>query len=244
MQMTDNSTRLDPFRVLEYPVAILCLNVTIFTILWKSVGLSWLPFGLADRFQEVFTGGYYGRDMQTNEWQYNLFFFVLYGLLGTAAQVASLRIASIRRTPGAQPGAWRYIFAIFHVLIAIYHVLFVFQFVKGKLLLDRMASWQMLASQALYVLELVMAVELLFVANSTFFRRKVCLDVVSACNLLPFLIYWGFAIAGFNNHSVTKAVEYFFFAIAPLTLLVVEWATWGLAKTSQPENARSTSVVD
>lgn len=224
-----HSSRFDPFRVFEYPAAILCLNVTIFTILWKSVGLSWMPFGLDERFQEVFTNGYYARDMQSNESQYNLFFFLLYGVIGTLAQLASLRIAVLRRT-NAAPGGWRYCFAVFHVLIAVYHVLFVFQFVKGKLLLDQMASWQVLASKTLYLLELVMAFELLFSKNSTFFRRKVCLDLVSACNLLPFLIYWGFAIAGFSSPSVTKLVEYSFFAILPLSLLVIEWTTWLASK--------------
>lgn len=223
---------LDPLRSLEYPVAILCLNVTIFTILWKSVGLSWMPFDLAEHFQAVFTEGYYARDMQRNESQYNLFFFFLYGVLGTAAQIASLRIAQIRRTLNAKPGVWRYPFAVFHVLIAVYHVLFVFQVVKGKLLLDQMAPWQMLASKVLYLLELAMAIELLFVSSSTFFRRKVCLDAVSACNLLPFLIYWGFAITGFNNPSTTRLVESFFFANAPLMLLCIEWTTWRIANSS------------
>ena len=218
---------LDPFRILEYPVAVFCLNITLFTILWKSIGLSWLPFQLDERFQEIFTEGYYARDLETRENEYRLLFLFLYGILGTTAQIASLFIARIRRNGGA-PGVHRYVFAGFHVLIAVYHVLFVFQIVQGKMILDGMASWQMFASKTLYLLELLMACELLFATRQTFFRRKVCLDLVSACNLIPFLIFWGFAAGGLKNHTLTKIVEYSFFAVMPLSILLIEWATWGL----------------
>ena len=217
--------RLDPFRILEYPAAIFCLNITIFTVLWKSVGLSWMPFGLADRFQEIFANGYYQRDMEHREEAYRLFFLLLYGVLGTAAQIASLKIASARRKGGV-PRVSRLLFGIFHLLIATYHVLFVFQVVQGKLILDGMAGWQLLASKTLYVLELVMAMELLLGSREQFFRRKVCLDVLSACNLVPFLVYWGFTIGDYREPHVTKTVEYTFFALLPLSLMLIEWATW------------------
>lgn len=216
----------DPFRRLEYPVAIFVINITLFTILWKTVGLSWLPFGLDESFNAVFTGGYYPRDMRRHESAYNLFFLFAYGVLGTAAQIASLRIAGKRRSSDPQPGHSRWVFAAFHVVIAVYHVLFVFQIIKGKMLLDGIAPWQMFATQALYVLELVMAIELLLASKASFFRRKVCMDVLSMCNLLPLVFFWGFATVGFNNANANKIVEILFFAFLPLLVLISEWVTW------------------
>jgi len=225
-QSSGSKRGFDPFRILEFPAAIFVINITLFTIIWKTVGVSWIPFGLGERFQEVFSAGYYPRDMQRNESAYNILFLLMYGVLGTAAQIASVRIAMLRRKPESDPGLWRWVFAIFHIAIATYHVLFVFQFVKGKMILDGMASWQMLATQALYVLELIMAIELIFVAKQTFFRRKVCLDIVSCCNLIPFLIFWAFAIGSIDEPTLTKLVGYSFFTVIPLALFIVEWATW------------------
>lgn len=226
---------LDPFRILEYPAALFVINITLFTIIWKTVGISWLPFGLGERFQEVFTGGYYPRDMERHESQYNMLFLMMYGVLGTAAQIASVRIAMLRRKANGDPGIWRWVFAVFHLTIACYHVLFVFQFVKGKMILDGVASWQMIATQVLYVLELLMAIELLFAAKETFFRRKVCLDVVSCCNLLPFLVFGAFAITSFSHPAATRLVGYAFFAIIPLALICIEWITWGSSRVSVRE---------
>ena len=98
---------VDPLRKFEYPAAILLINITVFVIVWKSIGLSWLPFGLEERFQAIFTEGYYPRDMDNREREYNALYFVLYGALGTAAQLASYKIANIRRTPGGEPGIYR-----------------------------------------------------------------------------------------------------------------------------------------
>ena len=229
---------LDPFRILEFPAAVFVINITLFTILWKTIGVSWLPLGLGERFQEIFANGYYPRDMERHEAGYNLLFLLMYGVLGTAAQVASIRIAMIRRTENRSPGGWRWVFAAFHIAIATYHVLFVFQFIQGKMILDGMASWQMVATQVLYLLEWVMAFELLFASEQTFFRRKVCLDVVSCCNLIPFLVFWGFAISQFNEPAVTKLVEYGFFTLIPLSLMAVEWVTWGVTGSFAVESSR------
>ncbi|MFK7819787.1 MAG: hypothetical protein AB8G99_13790 [Planctomycetaceae bacterium] len=231
----------DPFRPLEYLVAIFVINITLFTIIWKTVGLSWLPFGLAEAFQDVFTAGYYPRDTQRHELAYDIFFLITYGLLGTAAQFASLQIARNRRREPFEPGRSRWVFASFHIVIAAYHVLFVFQIVKGKMLLDNIPPWQMIATQVLYVLEFIMAVELLFLSNSTFFRRKVCLDLLSACNLLPLLFFWGFAIAGYNDPAANKLVGTLLFAILPLALMATEWGTWMASAQSDKTLAPSTA---
>lgn len=223
---------LDPFRVLEYPAAIFVINITLFTIIWKTIGVSWLPFSLGEHFQEVFTSKYYPRDMERNESQYNLMFLMMYGVMGTAAQIASIRIAMLRRKPNSAPGNWRWVFAIFHLSIACYHVLFVFQIARGKMILEGMPSWQMIATQVLYVLELLMAIELFFAERETFFRRKVCLDVVSCCNLLPLLLFWGFAITSFNSPAANKLVGYSLFCTIPLALVCIEWTTWGAVKLS------------
>ena len=168
--------------------------------------------------------GYYPRDMERNESQYNWFYFALYGILGTAAQVASIRLWWIRKNDG-EPGISRSVFSIFHLMIGIYHVLFVFQIVRGKMLLDGMSNIQMIATQALYVLALLMSIEMVTTNRSTFFRRKVCMDVVSACNMIPFLIYWCFSIVSFHNVVINTIIQAACFTVIPLTIMVAEWST-------------------
>ena len=216
----------DPFRFTELPAAWFLLSITVFTILWKSVGLAWLPFGLDERFMEVFTKGYYPRDMEVRENEYNLFFLLLYGCLGTAAQYASIKIAGMRALRTHRIGFQRHVFATFHLLIAVYHVLFVFRIVHGKMILDDILPAQMVLTRVFYLLELTMAVEL-FTANAkTFYRRKVCLDLVSGCNLIPLLIFWGFAVSGYQNPLATQLIGGAFFAVVPFSLMLTEWITW------------------
>ena len=228
-----DAREIDPLRAFEYPAAIFALNITCFVLIWKTIGLFWMPWGLEDRFFEVFTAGYYPRDMERHESAYNLFFLAVYGFLGTAAQVASIRLAQLRRAKSSSPGIYRYLFCGFHLLIAAYHVLFVFGYVQGKMILDGLPAWQMIATQVLYVMTLLMSIESLFVRPNVFFRRKVCLDVVSACNLLPFLIYWGFAICGFYSAAANKMVSYAFFLVIPLAVMWIEWVA-SIATDRQP----------
>lgn len=236
MPQSAEPRKLDPFRILELPAAVFVINITLFTILWKSIGISWLPLGLGEAFGDIFAEGYYARDMERNEAGYNLFFFFLYGILGTAAQVASIWIWWIRRKGSeSRLTISRWTFGLFHLAIATYHVLFVFQVVKGKMILDGMASWQMLATQVLYVATLLMSLELLFSNRETFFRRKVCMDVVSCCNLIPFLVFWIFALTSFKNPQLSKLVEHSCFTIIPLAVMAIEWGTFAgfrVSKTS------------
>lgn len=217
---------IDPLRKFEYPAALLLINITAFVIVWKSVGLDWLPLGLEERFQAIFTEGYYPRDMTNREREYNALYLLLYGVLGTAAQLSSYKIATLRRTPGGKPGISRYVFAAFHLSIAIYHVLFAFQILKGKLIIEGMPTWQLIASQILYLAELIMACELFSGTSQRFFRRKVCLDVLSVLNVVPLLIYWGFAIGQINSPLTNQLVAVAFFTILPLIIIVIEYATW------------------
>ncbi len=225
MPETREPKAIDPFKSLELPAAVFVLNITLFVIVWKTVGLSWLPFELDISFQEVFLNGYYPRDMERHESQYNWFYFALYGILGTAAQVASIRLWWIRKNDG-EPGISRSVFSIFHLMIGIYHVLFVFQIVRGKMLLDDMSSIQMIATQALYIFLLLMSVEIVLIENrNSFFRRKVCMDIVSACNMIPFLVYWFFSIVSYQNAVTISIVQSAFFTIIPLAIVITEWVT-------------------
>ena len=120
-------------------------------------------------------------------------------------------------------------------------MLFAFQVLKGKLILEGMPTWQLLASQALYLAELVMACELLTGSSERFFRRKVCLDVLSVLNVVPLLIYWGFAIGQFNSPITNQLVAVAFFTILPLVVIAIEYATWWYSLNAQPADFAASS---
>ena len=88
-----NSNKMIQTKKTETIVAKFNLSIVLLTIVWKSIGLDWLPMGLGQAFNSIFdpSDNYYPRH-DRHETAYNLFYLLLYGIFGLVAQWSSLKL--------------------------------------------------------------------------------------------------------------------------------------------------------
>ena len=88
----------------EQAMGCVALSTTVMTMVWKSVGLTWIPFGIGKAWDSIYVPqpGYevaqYPRRTE-NEHFWNTYYFVMYGVWGTYAQYSSYRIAAKTAAP-------------------------------------------------------------------------------------------------------------------------------------------------
>lgn len=108
----------------EVPLALTCLGLALITLIWKTVGLEFVP-GWEEMFGGV--GSQYPRRDESLAPAWKISYLMMYGVLGTAATTAGL-IVSCRRgaltaPAGAAVSTLARILGAFHVLIGIHHTL-------------------------------------------------------------------------------------------------------------------------
>ena len=212
----------------ELPLAWFNLAIAATCVVWKTVGMAWLPLGLGAAYDNVFTGGYYPR-RAAHETEYNFLFAVLYGGLGTLAQISSVQMARHRQEDGVRGGVAagtkrtgiaastadqrRFLFGTFHVLIAAYHCAVVWSggAIGKTALFDTAPPAAMWLFRVLYAMELVTALDYLLWSQRH--RRKVALDALSFFNNAPMVALFCLSAAGVNHAGLNEAVRMAGFAV-------------------------------
>lgn len=216
---------------LERAAAYHNLAFTGATIVWKTVGLDWVP-----GFNQIFAKGYYPRRKTPEERRYNLFYLSLYGVAGLASQVSGMKL--LGKDSLESPGDRKHhmIFGVVHTAYSIYHIVFAFSFDRGFGMSTAFASkpravaW---AGRVMYCMEL--AVSLLFISGKYSRHRKITLDLASASNLLPLALYLPMTWFGFFDRRVVESIGSAFFVVFPFVLFAADLARPALSKDSEKE---------
>ncbi|CAE7190842.1 unnamed protein product [Symbiodinium sp. CCMP2456] len=126
---------------LEIPMAGGALSVAVLSLVYEGIGIAWLPL-LGPAIQEMFKGtpdSYYPRHgtamdgtKAADEPAYTMLYLCMYGVLGTAGQVAGWKLSSMfstklgsYRPQLGRNGLWlSKIYASFHTTIALHHLMY------------------------------------------------------------------------------------------------------------------------
>lgn len=122
------------FAALEKPVAYAAFFFASASLLWKAVGVNWVPV-LGDAWDTVFESPQgddkvlpqYPRRRGGDEELWHVIYLTMYGVLGTAAQYGGLLI-SASSTPSLRKYRlsvvfWCRLYAFFHFTIGCHHIL-------------------------------------------------------------------------------------------------------------------------
>jgi hypothetical protein len=198
-------------------VATANMLVVILIIVWKTVGLNWLPLGLGDAWVRTMDPSepYYPRHNR-RETEYNFFYLLFYGIFGLWAQWSSLKLVSNPYDKLAKN-----VFGAFHASIAVYHILFAMRIIEGKsLLLNISPSYGKYFIQVVYLLCFVVALD--FFLKPYDVRRKTSLDLLSFFNITPpgahMIILW----IGLESETVAYFINGICLVVIPFILSVME----------------------
>lgn len=206
-------------RGFEWFLAVFNLKVVLFVIVWKTIGLAWLPAPVQDAFSGIIspTSRWYPRH-DRNEAEYNVFYLVTYGIFGLAAQLSSIRLVSNEHSK--LPKA---IFCAFHFFIAIYHCLFASRVVSGKLIMMENGTfppWMTYGALLIYLAEVFVAME--FATKPYNKTCKISLDLASFFNISPFPISLFLFLIGLGTDTMAYVVTISFFIVGPTVVLFSE----------------------
>ena len=238
--------------MIKYPkegealVSALNILFVVITFLWKTVGLGWVPFGLGPAWEQkvLAEDGYFWPRHDRQEAQYLWFHIMLYCVGGTVAQISSWNLVQRPFHQTAQT-----LFGGFHVGIALYHSAVAFRFVRGKSILLEKAIWNdypwiRMASQVLFTMELVVALNYLVGVSSTgrtrpaddhLQQQKISLDILSLLNFGPMTIFTlSIAFLDFQDEWIAFWVNAVCYGILPLLVLSLEFVrNWQLQRRMQ-----------
>ena len=183
----------------ELLVSALNLLFVVITILWKTVGLRWIPWGLGPAWEDqvLAEDGFFWPRHNRLEAQYLWFHLMLYCVGGTVAQIASWIMVHNPHHSAAPT-----FFGGFHVSIALYHIAVAFRWVQGKsVLLDQAQIWKdypwiRTCSQIMFVMEWVVAGHYFWTSpgmtraeQQQKRQQKISLDVLSLLNFIPMTVF-------------------------------------------------------
>ncbi|MCH9681680.1 MAG: hypothetical protein K0V04_09625 [Deltaproteobacteria bacterium] len=108
----------------EAPLAYICVSLAVATLVWKTVGLDFIP-GWEDMFGGV--GAQYPRRVVPMSRAWGLAYLLVYGCLGTAATVAGVLVTRYRTDLHSPAGPLvsrcAKIHGLFHVVLGCHHTL-------------------------------------------------------------------------------------------------------------------------
>lgn len=219
-------------RLVEIVVSGLNLLFVVITFLWKTVGLSWVPFGLGQAWAKVLhPDGFFWPRHGRSEPQYLLFHLLLYCFGGTLAQLSSWKLVM---DPTNQTA--RTFFGGFHVCIAIYHTVVSFGIIQGKCILLEKPIWSdypfiRVCYQVMFTMELVVALNYLLSTGSRqgsdgtrhYQQQKTSLDMLSLSNFIPMLTFTlMISFLDFQDEWIAFWINATFYGILPFLLLSLE----------------------
>lgn len=108
----------------ELPLAYICAGLAIVTLIWKTVGLDFVP-GWEEMFGGV--GAQYPRRVVPMSRGWSLAYLLMYGVLGTVATVSSVLVTRNRgdllAPVGREVSRYAKCHGFFHVVLGCHHVL-------------------------------------------------------------------------------------------------------------------------
>ncbi|MEM7152785.1 MAG: hypothetical protein AAF799_08080 [Myxococcota bacterium] len=108
----------------EAPLAYTCATLAFTTIIWKTVGLDFVP-GWEEMFGVV--GAQYPRRVEPMAPAWSIAYLIVYGFLGTASTAAGVlvtrRRGALSSPAGPQVSRYARIVGAFHTVIGIHHTL-------------------------------------------------------------------------------------------------------------------------
>lgn len=216
------------------PLAVAAIVLAVTTVLWKTIGLSFVPgwdavWGHAPEAQ-------YSRRPSDNDSAWQLFYLVMYGIFGSVAQFAGLSLSLAAPKPGTQGSKGiinstnRYkarLLGLFHVVIGVHHGAWALTRKWGRLELSYLGlplGGYMLAG-IVAMLAAWKGAQMLFTGSdstwSVVLRQKALADAVSLMTIIPLV---GFLVCnwiGYRDAVVERGLWLVTFS-APLVMFPLD----------------------
>lgn len=223
-------------RAAEMPLACSCVVLSVTTLVWKTVGLGWLP-----GWEEMFGGfgSQYPRRVVPMAPGWALGYLLVYGVLGSAATVASVLIT--RRRGGllvpAGVAVCRYarLHGLFHVVLGLHHTLWAVSAGEwGHLKLEQFEVPGLYAlggltgfATGLHGLKLLAS----DVSTPTFqiVRAKIVVDGVSCLTFVSVVVCFAMNLMGLPRDLAVERVSWVAVFVGPLL-----WLTADLVRSRPP----------
>ena len=213
----------------EVPLALTCLSLALITLIWKTVGLEFVP-GWEEMFGGV--GSQYPRRDESLAPAWKLGYLMMYGVLGTAATAAgvlvSWRRGSLTAPARATVSALARILGAFHVLIGIHHTLWaVTRGAWGNLTLEQfdLPRLYVIAGVAGCVTGLH-GLRLLLIRSDAptyrIVRSKIAVDGASFLTFVSVLIFFPMNALGMSRNADLEQVAWALVFVGPLIWLALD----------------------
>eukprot|EP00923_Selenidium_pygospionis_P003759 GHVN01005980.1.p1 GENE.GHVN01005980.1~~GHVN01005980.1.p1 ORF type:complete len:267 (+),score=32.52 GHVN01005980.1:161-961(+) len=223
-------------------VATADLGGTVLTIIWKTVGLAWLP-GYDAMFGAVGTGAQYPvrwtpTFTSLTSLTMGVFYLAVYGFLGAATHYASLKLSLDGDNQDVKLARRRSkLVAFFHVIIGVHHILWALLPNWGRLDLSEfgITSWPIaLSSVGTIYKGWQLGTRALTVPAMR--RRKALLDTISFVSLIPTFGFLPANWVGYRNPKFEKSL----WLIVPYgTLGLLAWDLLEPHSTHSPQTLHS-----
>ena len=205
---------------LEKPLAYIGFTCAATTVIWKTVGLGFIP-----GFDAIWGGPQYPR-RNGSEW--DLFYLVMYGGIGIAGQWAGLELSTddSNRITNEKTIRRANMLGFFHVVIGIHHVLWASFKHWGRLDIDRFKIPHAYLLEGLVcILSAYHGFKLLMASESdsfiTIVRHKSLVDASSLLSLIPMVAFLPAQWIGLNNFTFERNTWIATIA-TPLTMFIAD----------------------
>ncbi|CAB9509735.1 expressed unknown protein [Seminavis robusta] len=208
------------FAALEKPVAYGAFLYASTTLMWKAVGVDWIPV-LGASMKAIFTSPdneeqlpqYPRRNDKDDESLWHVIYLLMYGVLGTLAQYGGLKISSRKIASRQTLVFWCRVYALFHIVIGTHHLLWSLKLQRyGKLELWRYqlpAVYELTGVAALGLIYQAVAIGRVTSRNADIkdiCHRKAVMDTVTCCTFLSFVAFLIANMAGIQTSFETERI--------------------------------------
>lgn len=182
----------------EKTLAFLPFLAAVTTIMWKTVGLGFIP-----GYEEIWGGPQYPRQHNETANVWDVFYLAMYGGLGMLAQWAGWRLSmdEKNRTNNETTRSRARLLGWFHIVIGVHHVAWSVFKEWGRLDLSRF-NFSHLPEGLVALITMYHGFELVLTSTSTPFdkiiRHKTLVDASSTLSLIPLI---GFLPANWMSYS-------------------------------------------
>ena len=236
-----------PLSALEKPMAVLAFSAAVLTVVWKTVGVSWIP-GFGPAWDACFTGGpqaLYPRRASAYAPAWGIFYLLMYGGLGSIATFGGLQLSfskastkNVKTDENKAPMASAFtctrahLYGFFHLMLAVHHL--GWSITQGKQW-GRLEVWRFSEDGMPYahVTCAVASVWLLFHAyklltttkatpTKDVIRRKTVMDTVSVATFVQVLYFTLANGFGWEISSALKRQLWAYTFYVPAMVLVLD----------------------
>lgn len=216
------------FKSLEKSSAYIAFSLAVFTVLTKIPSLTRSSLSQnklfitvdADYVIDYEIGPQYPR-REPDEYFWNMFYFLIYGCLGSVAQYGSIKISSGNVSSRDNLMAWSSLYACFHLIIGIHHFIWSVKSDYGKLQLwifNLPLAYELSALSALACIYHAYRIRTCNGDLKDICHRKAVLDTVVVCT---FISVFGFVFANAVGMQVSYQMSRFLWAITFYSMVAV-----------------------